>query len=235
MTQAIMNLDERVRESLRQKIITGELGGGYHLSELKISKEYNVSRTPVREALCALAADGLVEMIPHRGAFVANVPAQTRADQLMSYGFFMGVIARLTTEKASIEALMDIETGINFLSEAKEQNKEGFTMAVQGVVTQLRNAADSSTMAEALNMIERRCNMADVWQGAFAQRKDIIQNFGVLLNAIKRQKADTAEKTMRQIMVDVFGEMSADENSSLAGVMAESEKRSASSAGQSVN
>ena len=125
MTTQHSNLDTMVRESLRDKILNGELDGGFHLSELKISKDYNVSRTPVREALCALAADGLVEMVPHRGAFVTHVPTSTKVDQLQSYSLFLGLAAKLAAEKASIEALMDLETAFAFTQDDARRQPHG--------------------------------------------------------------------------------------------------------------
>ena len=123
MSQPQGNLDSMVRESLRQKIISGELDGGFHLSELKISKEYNVSRTPVREALCALAADGLVEMVPHRGAFVAHAAPHSKTDQLTVYTLLMGLAAKMAAEKAA-EKLKKESDDKDKKIESEEKQKE---------------------------------------------------------------------------------------------------------------
>lgn len=192
------NLDSMVRENLRDKILGGDLDGGYHLSELKISKEYSVSRTPVREALCALAADGLVEMVPHRGAFVTHVPASTKVDQLQSYSLFLGLAAKLAAEKASIEALMDLETGFSFASDANIKT-EHYINAIDNVLEMLEKTAASPTVSEAITMVKRRSNMPELWATASSQRKELNEQFVTLLGALKRKKGDVAEKTMRQL------------------------------------
>ena len=60
----------KIRESLEQRIIEGELGIGKRLDEAELSAQYSVSRTPVREALQRLAESGLAEHLPRRGTFV---------------------------------------------------------------------------------------------------------------------------------------------------------------------
>lgn len=192
------NLDSMVRENLRDKILNGELDGGYHLSELKISKEYNVSRTPVREALCALAADGLVEMVPHRGAFVTHVPASTKADQLQSYSMFLGLAAKLAADKASIEGLMDLETAFSFASE-EGLKSDLYLNAMETALEVLERTAASPTVTEAITMVKRRTNMSELWATAVGQKKELNTQFLTLLAALKRKKGDAAEKTMRQL------------------------------------
>ena len=61
----------KIRDSLEQRIIDGELGIGKRLDEVELSEHYGVSRTPVREALQRLAESGLAEHLPRRGTFVS--------------------------------------------------------------------------------------------------------------------------------------------------------------------
>ncbi|MDC0493927.1 GntR family transcriptional regulator [Alphaproteobacteria bacterium] len=60
----------KIRDSLEQRIVEGELGNGKRLDETELSGFYGVSRTPVREALQRLAESGLAEHLPRRGTFV---------------------------------------------------------------------------------------------------------------------------------------------------------------------
>lgn len=71
-------LSAKVAESLRGRLLNGELRPGAQLpTELSLTETYGVSRTVIREALAALAADGLVEARQGAGVFVANHPAST--------------------------------------------------------------------------------------------------------------------------------------------------------------
>ena len=62
----------KIRDSLEQRIVEGELGNGKRLDETELSGFYGVSRTPVREALQRLAESGLAEHLPRRGTFVRS-------------------------------------------------------------------------------------------------------------------------------------------------------------------
>ncbi len=69
-------LYEEVAEQLRQRIFRRELEPGSWIDELKIAEEFGISRTPLREALKVLAAEGLVTMKLRRGAYVTEVSDQ---------------------------------------------------------------------------------------------------------------------------------------------------------------
>ena len=63
---------ERALADLREAILTGDLAAGAHLGEVELAERLGLSRTPVREALTRLAAEGLVELEAHRGARVTS-------------------------------------------------------------------------------------------------------------------------------------------------------------------
>ena len=65
---------------LQRDILTGKLKPGQKLTEQELCKEYDVSRTPIREALRQLEADGLVENILNRGSFVIGMSEQDYED-----------------------------------------------------------------------------------------------------------------------------------------------------------
>ena len=73
-------LYEEVAERLRQRIFQRELEPGSWIDELKIAEEYGISRTPLREALKVLAAEGLVTMKVRRGAYVTEVSEKDLRD-----------------------------------------------------------------------------------------------------------------------------------------------------------
>ncbi len=196
----VANLDEQVRESLRNKIISGELAGGFHLSELKLSKEFKVSRTPIREALCSLAADGLIEMMPHRGAFVTDIPQNIRVDQIQTYSLFMSLIARNTAKNGNIELIMDLEMAVNSLADAKSQDKDTFMEALRNVNDMLIVASNSPTLHEAITMVERRTQTADIWEQAISKRDNVIAGYTKMQKAVKADQRNEAETAMRNIM-----------------------------------
>lgn len=68
-----MNASERAYSGIRSLIVNGKLETGFRLREGELAEQLGVSRTPVREALRQLAAEGLVEVRPNRGAVVGSL------------------------------------------------------------------------------------------------------------------------------------------------------------------
>ncbi|SLN40169.1 GntR family transcriptional regulator [Ruegeria meonggei] len=73
------SLTELVTENLRDRIVTGEFELGDQLSEARIAKDLNVSRTPVREAINRLEMEGLLVVEPQRGSFVFSLESSELA------------------------------------------------------------------------------------------------------------------------------------------------------------
>ena len=70
---AYLPLRDVVFETLRQAILRGELKPGERLMEIRLANKLGVSRTPIREAIRKLELEGLVLMVPRKGAEVADI------------------------------------------------------------------------------------------------------------------------------------------------------------------
>lgn len=68
----INRISDTIKEELEQMIVTGHFTDGERLDEVKLAEKFKISRTPLREAFQSLAASGLVELVPHRGAFIRH-------------------------------------------------------------------------------------------------------------------------------------------------------------------
>ena len=97
-------LYEEVAERLRQRIFSGELAAGDWIDELKIADELGISRTPLREAVKVLAAEGLVTMKVRRGAYVTETSTKDLAD-------VYHLLALLETDAAQAVALHADDAG----------------------------------------------------------------------------------------------------------------------------
>jgi DNA-binding GntR family transcriptional regulator len=95
-------LYEDVAELLRQRIFSRDLEPGSWIDELKIAEAYGISRTPLREALKVLAAEGLVTMKVRRGAYVTEVSERDLSDVYHLLGLLesdaAGVVATTATD-----------------------------------------------------------------------------------------------------------------------------------------
>ena len=101
-------LHQELVERLRDMIVDGSLAGGEHLDERRLCEMFGVSRTPFREAVLVLAAEGLIELIPRRGArVVALEPAQIR-ELLELLGGLEALAGELACARASVEEIAAI-------------------------------------------------------------------------------------------------------------------------------
>ena len=80
------SLEEQVTATLEEEILTGKLAAGAALTEQSLSTRLGVSRTPIRAALHTLAEEGLINLVPNRGAVVIGV---TRDDLIDIYNIRM--------------------------------------------------------------------------------------------------------------------------------------------------
>lgn len=102
-------LYEEVAEQLRQRIFRRELEPGSWIDELKIADEFGISRTPLREALKVLAAEGLVTMKLRRGAYVTEVSDKDLRDVYHLLALLESDAAGVVAERATAEQVLELE------------------------------------------------------------------------------------------------------------------------------
>lgn len=104
-------LSGRVYGAIREKILSGYYKENEELKETAVAAELGVSRTPVREALRQLELEGLVSIIPNKGAYVTGITKKDIHDIYMIRSYLEGLCARWACENitdAEIEALDEI-------------------------------------------------------------------------------------------------------------------------------
>lgn len=90
------SLHAELVDLIRELIVEGELAAGEKVPELALCERFGVSRTPLREALKVLAAEGIIELLPNRGAMVAKI-SDEQVDELFP---IMGALEALAGELA---------------------------------------------------------------------------------------------------------------------------------------
>lgn len=113
-------LRDVVFNTLRQAILTGELKPGERLMEIHLANRLGVSRTPIREAIRKLELEGLVTMIPRRGAEVAQITEKSMNDVLEVRRAMDALCVELACERISPEELDSLKRAC-----------EGFEQAVK--------------------------------------------------------------------------------------------------------
>lgn len=109
-TRSHGSIQARVVDAMRQRIIDGSMEPGGALSELALAEEFSVSRTPIREALKQLQTEGLVEIRPRVGTFVATPSRREIIELFEMKELLEGAAARLLAQRghvAEIDLLED--------------------------------------------------------------------------------------------------------------------------------
>jgi DNA-binding GntR family transcriptional regulator len=102
-------LSQKVYRILKKGIIIGDFKPGEKILEVKIAEQLGVSRTPIREALRELVAEGFVKMSPHRGMIVSTISIEDIREALQIRGVLEGLTACLAAKLINREEIKKLE------------------------------------------------------------------------------------------------------------------------------
>lgn len=202
------SLRGRVFRKLREDILSGVYEDQEELREITIGEELGVSRTPVREALRQLELEGLVAIIPNKGAYVTSIKAKDVADIYHVRSMLEGLCARWATEHITEEQIGRLEE-ILVLSEFHVQRGNGDTAQVSkldGKFHQvLYEASDSRILEHVLADFHKYVQMARKLSVKKKERAEkSIAEHRDILEAIRNKDADLAEKLANQHIMNVM-------------------------------
>jgi DNA-binding GntR family transcriptional regulator len=150
-------LSEGLRRSLEEMIVGGSLKPGERLDEMDIADRFKVSRTPVREALKALAAVGLVEMGPRQGLTVAAVSIGTLLEMFQLMAELEGLHARLAARRAQQEHKKRMEAAHELLCDVlKRKDPQLFYDVNREFHEAIYDASQTEFLAEQTRTLRRR-------------------------------------------------------------------------------
>lgn len=176
-------LNERLTGLIRQMIIDGELEPGAKINEQLLAESFGVSRTPMREALRALAGEGLVIVTPRRGATVAPI---TRADLEEAFpvlGALEALAGELAAERISdvgIEAARGLHERL--VAAHQEGDFQGYSRINAVIHSHILETAGNETLTRLLASLDGRVRRARVqanvsaerWSAAVAEHEEIL-------------------------------------------------------------
>src|SRR4051812_29137272 len=102
------NLHEQVANRLRQMLVEGRIAPGAKLNERELCEVVDVSRTPLREAIKMLAADGLVELLPNRGAIAVSLGEEDIRHSFEVMAGLEGLSGELAAKRITDQELAEI-------------------------------------------------------------------------------------------------------------------------------
>lgn len=203
------SLRSRVFQSIRENILNGVYCENEELRENTIAKELGVSRTPVREALRQLELEGLVKIVPNKGACVTGITQKDVKDIYMIRSLLEGLCARWATEhitEAKIDELEEIILLSEFhLKKRKEEQPQQVTELDGKFHEILYTASNSRILKHVLSDFHKYVRMARKASVTDPERAEkSIEEHKNILQAIKDRDADKAERLANEHMMNVM-------------------------------
>lgn len=127
-------LRDIVFQTLRRAILMGDLEPGERLMELQLTEKLGVSRTPIREAIRKLELEGLVTMVPRRGAEVAQISAKNLKDVLEVRVALDSLAVRLACERITPEGIEELKRACKDFENATKEKEVDATKVAQADV-----------------------------------------------------------------------------------------------------
>lgn len=203
------SLRGRVFRRLREDILSGVYQEHEELREITIGEELGVSRTPVREALRQLELEGLVTIVPNKGAYVTGITCKDVADIYGIRSMLEGMCARRATEHITEKQIEELEE-VLLLSEfhlrksSKEQAEQ--VTELDGKFHKiLYEASDSRILEHVLSDFHKYVQMARAMSvGEKNRAKKSIKEHREILEAIKKRDGDLAERLANRHILNVM-------------------------------
>lgn len=203
------SLRGRVFHHLREDILSGKYKEGDELKEVAIGEELGVSRTPVREAFRQLELEGLIQIIPNKGAYVTGITEKDVKDIYMIRSLLEGLCAKWACEHITKEQMEEMEENIYL---AKFHAQKGHLEQLAELDNRFHDI-----LYEACNSKILEHQLKDFHEYVLRVRKKTLSNVNrgpksneeheQIMEAIKAKDADRAEKLANMHMINAYENM----------------------------
>lgn len=192
-------LRDVVFNTLRQAILIGDLKPGERLMEIHLANRLGVSRTPIREAIRKLELEGLVTMIPRRGAEVAQITEKSLKDVLEVRRALDALSVELACDRISEEELKALDEACNqFEAATKTRDPKKIAQADVALHDIIVKATANNRLIQLVN------NLAEqMYRYRFEYIKDeqshaqLIEEHRIIYNSIRNKDKETAARTAK--------------------------------------
>lgn len=203
------SLRGRVFHKLREDILSGKYQENEELKEVAIGAELGVSRTPVREAFRQLELEGLIQIVPNKGAYVTGITQKDVKDIYMIRSLLEGLCARWATEHITKEQLEEMEENVYLATfHAQKGHYEQLAELDNRFHDILYEACNSKILEHKLKDFHeyvlrvRKKTLANVNRGPKSNHEH-----NLILEAIKAGDADKAEQLANRHMINAYENM----------------------------
>jgi DNA-binding GntR family transcriptional regulator len=210
-------MSDKLRERIEEQIATGELPPGCALDEATLVAQHGVSRTPVREALIQLAADGLIEIRPRRGAVVTSISPARLLEMFEVMGELEAMCGRLASRRMSETERTELVAAHQACEIARAaQDSDSYFYCNERFHAAIYTGSHNNFLGEQALQLHRRLRPYRRLQLRVRNRMGTsFKEHEAIVQAIVSGDADVAAQTLREHVV-VQGERFGDLLASLA-------------------
>jgi DNA-binding GntR family transcriptional regulator len=208
-------LHEQVAHRLRQMLVEGRIPPGAKLNERELSELLNVSRTPLREAIKMLAAEGLVELVPNRGAIAVSL---TEADVLNTFEVMAGLEAQsgeLAAERITPQELAEIQAmHFEMMAAYTRRDLSAYYTINARIHDAISNAAKNPVLAQVYAQVNARLQAlrfrsnqdGEKWKRAVKEHEKMIEALAAHDGAAMREVLLTHLRNKRDVVLEQLRE-----------------------------
>ncbi|MBC7766232.1 MAG: GntR family transcriptional regulator [Hyphomonadaceae bacterium] len=190
------SLRARVFTAIEEGILSGRIAQGQSLIETKLSDELGVSRTPVREAIRQLELEGLVRIVPNKGAVALGISAQDIDDIYAIRMLIEGLAARWAVEKITHDEIDQLKESVDLFEFYVKRNDMGHLQEMDSRFHELiYEACKSNPLRQTLTNFHHYIKRARVVSFESPGRaKKALDEHKAILNAIIARDSNKAEQ-----------------------------------------
>ncbi len=188
-------LREIVFETLKEAILKGEIEPGTRMMEVQLAERLGVSRTPVREAIRQLELEGLVMMVPRKGAYVAGLSTKDCMEVLEIRAVLEGLAAQLAAKRADdheIKQLLDISK--KFSDYAAKKDIQGLIDEDEAFHDTIYTASRNDRLIQLISSLREQVQRFRVaYISQFKRASDLVKEHQQILEAIAKRDSVRAK------------------------------------------
>ena len=178
-----VTLHDAVLNQLRDMIIEGVLAPGTRINEGQVGASLGVSRTPLREAIKTLASEGLIEILPAKGAIVRRFSENDIRDILEVLKIIEQNAARLACQRASDAEIAAIERlHLEMMDLYRDRNRLAYFKLNQSIHTSIVRASGNATLLQTHEQLQARIKRVrfignekpERWASAVAEHEEMV-------------------------------------------------------------
>ena len=199
------SLHEQVTARVRDMIVDGRLEAGLPIAELELARHLGISRTPLREALKVLASEGLVELLPRRGAVVKVFSAKDAEDMLAMIALLEEHAGREACNASDEQIAAILELHAQMRGHYERRERPEYFRVNQEIHNAIVRAAGNPTLAMLHGILRTRMRRLryignqspDNWSAAMGEHEAFI-------DALRARDGERLGRLMREHLANTW-------------------------------